>query len=145
MPKLRQAGISALDYDDLKGKQRKLLRKYFEQQIFPVLTPLAFDPGHPFPHISNLSLNLAVVINDPLQGKRFARLKVPSTFPRLVPIPSEETAEEYERLGLGEVMSTNFVWLEQVVTANLDMLFPGVEIEAAYPFRVTRDADQEIE
>jgi len=146
LPKLRQAGVSVLDYDDLKGKQRKLLRKYFEQQIFPVLTPLAFDPGHPFPHISNLSLNLAVVINDPLQGKRFARLKVPGTFPRLVPIPSEEKAEEYERLGLGEVKSTNFVWLEQVVAANLDMLFPGVgEIEAAYPFRVTRDADQEIE
>ncbi len=145
LPKLRQAGISVLDYDDLKGKQRKLLRKYFEQEIFPVLTPLAFDPGHPFPHISNLSLNLAVVINDPLQGRRFARLKVSGTFPRLVPIPSEETAEEYERLGLGEVMSTNFVWLEQVVAANLDMLFPGMEIEAAYPFRITRDADQEIE
>jgi polyphosphate kinase len=145
LPKLRQAGISVLDYDDLKGKQRKLLRKYFVQEIFPVLTPLAFDPGHPFPHISNLSLNLAVVIDDPLQGRRFARLKVPGIFPRLVPIPSEETAEEYERLGLGEVMSTNFVWLEQVVAANLDMLFPGVEIEAAYPFRVTRDADQEIE
>lgn len=145
LPKLRQAGISVLDYDDLKGKQRKLLRKYFEQEIFPVLTPLAFDPGHPFPHISNLSLNLAVVINDSFQGRRFARLKVPGTFPRLVSIPSEETAEEYERLGLGEVMSTNFVWLEQVVIANLDMLFPGVEIEAAYPFRVTRDADQEIE
>jgi polyphosphate kinase len=145
LPKLRQARISVLDYDDLKGKQRKLLRKYFEQEIFPVLTPLAFDPGHPFPHISNLSMNLAVVINDPLHGRRFARLKVPGTFPRLVPIPSEETAEEYERLGLGELMSTNFVWLEQVVSANLDVLFPGVEIEAAYPFRVTRDADQEIE
>jgi polyphosphate kinase len=145
LPKLRQAGISVLDYDKLKGKQRKLLRKYFEQEIFPVLTPLAFDPGHPFPHISNLSLNLAVVTNDPIQGKRFARLKVPGTLPRLVPIPSEDKAEEYERLGLGELMSTNFVWLEQVVTANLDMLFPGVEIEAAYPFRVTRDADQEIE
>jgi polyphosphate kinase len=90
-------------------------------------------------------MNLAVVINDPLHGRRFARLKVPGTFPRLVPIPSEEKVEEYERLGLGELMSTNFVWLEQVVSANLDVLFPGVEIEAAYPFRVTRDADQEIE
>jgi len=145
LPKLRQAGIQVLDYDDLKGKQRRLLRTYFEEEIFPVLTPLAFDPGHPFPHISNLSMNLAVVINDPLHGRRFARLKVPGTFPRLVPIPSEEKADDYERLGLGELMSANFVWLEQVVTANLDMLFPGVEIEAAYPFRVTRDADQEIE
>jgi polyphosphate kinase len=145
VPKLRQSGIAVLNYDDLKGKQRKLLRKYFEQEIFPVLTPLAFDPGHPFPHISNLSMNLAVVVNDPTHGRRFARLKVPGTFPRLVPIPSEESAEEYERLGLGEVPATHFVWLEQVVTANLDMLFPGVEIAAAYPFRVTRDADQEIE
>lgn len=145
VPKLRQHGIAVLNYDDLKGKQRKLLRKYFEQEIFPVLTPLAFDPGHPFPHISNLSMNLAVVVNDPVHGRRFARLKVPAVFPRLVAIPSEESAEEYERLGLGEVPATHFVWLEQVVAANLGMLFPGMEIMAAYPFRITRDADQEIE
>lgn len=145
VPKLRQNGIAVLNYDDLKGKQRKLLRKYFEQEIFPVLTPLAFDPGHPFPHISNLSMNLALVVNDPTHSRRFARLKVPGNFPRLVAIPSEESAEEYERLGLGEVPATHFVWLEQVVAANLDMLFPGVEIVAAYPFRITRDADQEIE
>jgi polyphosphate kinase len=145
LPKLKQAGIEVMDYDDLKRKQRKLMRRYFEREIFPVLTPLAFDPGHPFPHISNLSMNLAVVVNDPLHGERFARLKVPSTLPRLLRIPSEEKAEDYERLGLGEVMSNNFVWLEQVVTANLDMLFPGLDIVAAYPFRVTRDADQEIE
>jgi polyphosphate kinase len=145
LPKLRQAGIEVMDYDELKGKQRKLLRKHFEREIFPALTPLAFDPGHPFPHISNLSMNLAVVINDPLHGERFARLKVPGIFPRLLRIPSEEKADEYERLGLAEVRSTNFVWLEQVVAANLDLLFPGLEIVAAYPFRVTRDADQEIE
>jgi polyphosphate kinase len=145
LPKLRQAGIEVLNYDDLKSKQRKLLRRYFEQEIFPVLTPLAFDPGHPFPHISNLSMNLAVVINDPIHGELFARLKVPDTFPRLLRIPSEEKADEYERLGLTEVKSNSFVWLEQVVAANLDMLFPGLDIAATYPFRVTRDADQEIE
>ncbi len=145
VPKLKQAGIEVLNYDELKRKQRKLLRKYFEKEIFPVLTPLAFDPGHPFPHISNLSMNLAVVVNEPLHGERFARLKVPGTFPRLLRIPSEETAEGYEELGLDEVMSNNFVWLEQVVAANLDILFPGLEITAAYPFRVTRDADQDIE
>jgi polyphosphate kinase len=144
-PKLAAAGIHAWDYADLKNKQRKLLRRYFEQEIFPVLTPLAFDPGHPFPHISNLSMNLAVVVNDPVQGERFARLKVPGLFPRLLPIPSEEKADAYERLGLGHVRFTNFVWLEQVVAANLDMLFPGLETIAAYPFRVTRDADLEIE
>jgi polyphosphate kinase len=145
LPKLRQAGIDILDYDELKGKQRKLLRSYFEREIFPVLTPLAFDPGHPFPHISNLSMNLAVVIKDPVKGERFARLKVPGTLPRLVRIPSEERADSYERLGLAEVAGNNFVWLEQVVTANLDLLFPGLEAAAAHPFRVTRDVDQEIE
>lgn len=145
LPKLHEAGIRVLRYDDLKRKQRSLMRSYFRDEIFPALTPLAFDPGHPFPHISNLSMNLAVVVNDPLHGQRFARLKVPNTFPRLLHIPSEETADEYQSLGLAQAMSNNFVWLEEVVSANLDMLFPGVEIEAAYPFRVTRDADPEIE
>jgi len=145
LPKLRAADINVLRYDDLKRKQRKLLRRYFEREIFPALTPLAFDPGHPFPHISNLSVNLAVVINDPQSGERFARLKVPGVFPRLLRIPSEEKAASCESLGLVEEMSTNFVWLEEVIAANLDLLFPGLEIVAAYPFRVTRDADPEIE
>jgi len=145
LPKLRKAGINILRYDELKRKQRKLLRKHFEREIFPALTPLAFDPGHPFPHISNLSMNLAVVIEDPQFDERFARLKVPGVFPRLLRIPSEEKADSYETLGLVEEVSTNFVWLEEVVAANLDLLFPGMEIAAAYPFRVTRDADPEIE
>lgn len=145
LPKLRKAGINVLQYDELKRKQRKLLRQHFEHEIFTTLTPLAFDPGHPFPHISNLSLNLAVVVKDPQHGERFARLKIPGVFPRLLRIPSEEKAESYESLGLIEDVSTNFVWLEEVVAANLDMLFPGLEIVAAYPFRVTRDADREIE
>jgi polyphosphate kinase len=145
LPKLREAGIKVLPYDELKRKQRKLLRKHFEQEIFPALTPLAFDPGHPFPHISNLSINLAVVINDPVQGQQFARLKVPYMFPRLLRIPSEEKADEYQKLGLAEPTSNNFVWLEEVIAANLEMLFPGLEIVDAYPFRVTRDVDPEIE
>jgi polyphosphate kinase len=145
LPKLRQAGIKVLSYDDLKRKQRKLMRRHFERHLFPVLTPLGFDPGHPFPHISNLSINLAVVIEDPRHGRRFARLKVPAVFSRLISIPSEEKADSYESLGLVEGSATNFVWLEEVVVANLDLLFPGMEIEAAYPFRVTRDADPEIE
>jgi polyphosphate kinase len=145
LPKLRETGINVLRYDELKRKQRKLLRQHFEHEISTALTPLAFDPGHPFPHISNLSMNLAVVINDPQYGERFARLKVPGVFPRLLRIPSEERAESYESLGLVEEVSTNFVWLEEVVAANLDLLFPGLEIVAAYPFRVTRDADPEIE
>jgi polyphosphate kinase len=145
MPKLYAAGIKVVRYGELKSKQCKLLRRHFERETFPTLTPLAFDPGHPFPHISNLSINLAVVINDPRYGERFARLKVPGVFPRLLPIPSEEKAGDYERLGLAEGVSTNFVWLEEVIAANLDLLFPGMEIVAAYPFRITRDVDPEIE
>jgi len=145
LPKLDAEGIHILSYADLKGKQRKLLRRYFEQEIFPVLTPLAFDPGHPFPHISNLSMNLAVVVRDPVHGELFARLKIPSLFPRLLRIPTEEKADNYDPLGLKTVVDTNFVWIEEVVIANLDLLFAGVQIVAAYPFRVTRDADLEIE
>jgi polyphosphate kinase len=144
-PKLGRAGIHILRYDELKRKQRKLLRQHFEREVFTTLTPLAFDPGHPFPHISNLSVNLAVVVNGPNYGERFARLKVPGMFPRLLRIPSEEKAEDYESLGLVEETPANFVWLEEVIAANLDLLFPGLEIVAAYPFRVTRDADPEIE
>ena len=79
-PALAEQGINVVSYDDLKGKQRKLLRRLFKREIFPVLTPLALDPGHPFPHISNLSINLAVVIDDPGYGERFARVKVPHMF-----------------------------------------------------------------
>jgi hypothetical protein len=88
-PKLREQGIHVLSWAELKGKQRKHLRKHFEREIFPTLTPLAFDPSHPFPHISNLSINLAVVVNDPVEGERFARLKVPGTFPRLLHIDAD--------------------------------------------------------
>ncbi len=145
-PKLKDKGIKILAYKDLKSKQRKLLRRHFKSEIFPALTPLAFDPGHPFPHISNLSINLAVVINHPSGEEHFARLKVPQIFPRLLRIPGEDTAEKYERLGLDELAgSRHFVWIEEVVAANLDLLFPDIEVIASFPFRVTRDADFEIE
>lgn len=145
MPALEEHDVHILSYSQLKNKQRKLLRRHFQQEIFPALTPLAFDPSHPFPHISNLSINLAVVIRHPDQGERFARLKVPQTFPRLLRIPKEEAADAYNDLGLQTSGSSHFVWIEEVVAANLDLLFPGLEIVAAYPFRVTRDADFEIE
>ena len=145
LPKLEEQGIKILHYNKLKRKQRKILRSYFKKEIYPALTPLAFDPGHPFPHISNLSMNLAVVVQDPKHGQRFARLKVPKIYSRLIAIPSEETADEFQELGLDDRGSTIFVWLEEIVKANLDLLFPGLKVEAAYPFRVTRDADPEIE
>ncbi len=143
-PKLKHEGINILSYHDLKRKQLKVLRKYFKKEIFPALTPLATDPGRPFPHISNLSINLAVLVHDPVHGKRFARLKVPQIYPRLIAIPDEEAVDELAELGISAVDSTNFVWVEEVVKANLDLLFPGIEILEAYPFRVTRDADPEI-
>ncbi|HBP87913.1 MAG TPA: polyphosphate kinase 1, partial [Nitrospiraceae bacterium] len=116
------------------------------KEIFPALTPLAFDPSHPFPHISNLTVNLAVVAHDPERGECFARIKVPSLFPRLIRIPDESQVTEDEQLGLGTgAESTNFVWLEDIIGANLDLLFPGLTIQAAYYFRITRDADFEIE
>ncbi len=145
LPQLHEQDIHILGYSDLKGKQRKLLRRHFKREIFPTLTPLAFDPGHPFPHISNLSLNLAVVIQDPEHGERFARVKVPGFFPRLLRIPSEDKADIFEGLGLSDVTANNFVWIEEVIANNLDKLFPGLDVVAAYPFRVTRDADIEIE
>jgi len=140
LPELAEEDIFILEYDELKRRQQKKLSEYFEEEIFPVLTPLAFDPGHPFPHISNLSLNLAVVIKDPeLKETRFARVKVPSTLPRLVPL---------KRLDPDEMLMPTvqkFVWVEEVIAANLDRLFPGMEIVAAYPFRVTRNTDMEIQ
>lgn len=139
-PQLKDAGIHVLDYGDLGKRPQTKLRDYFEREIFPVLTPLGFDPGHPFPHISNLSLNLAVALRDPVTGEaHFARVKVPSTLPRLVPLNPLDPDD----LLMPSVQK--FVWIEQVIKANLDRLFPGIEIIRAHPFRVTRNTDMEIQ
>ena len=143
-PKLAEAGIHVVDYKDLKRKQQKALRRVFKTEIFPALTPLAFDPGHPFPHISNLSVNLAVVVKDPDSGELFARIKVPSTFDRLVRVPEREE-DDVATADLKRGEAVELVFLEQVVAANLDLLFPGLEVVASYPFRIARDADVEIE
>lgn len=141
-PKLCQQGVHVLDYHELTPQQRAKCAEYFEREVFPVLTPLAIDPAHPFPHISNLSLNLAVVINDPDEGELFARVKVPAVLPRFVPIEGDhcDTPEDVppERRHC-------FTWLEQVMTANVASLFPGEEIVECYLFRITRNADMEIE
>jgi polyphosphate kinase len=143
--KIREAGVRILSYAELKKKQNNLLRRHFKEAIFPVLTPLAFDPGHPFPHISNLSINLAVVVRGTTGTEKFARLRAPATLARLVRIPDEDKADDYAELGLQNITEPNFVWLEEVIAANLDLLFPEMEVLASYPFRVTRDADAEIE
>jgi polyphosphate kinase len=130
VPSLEDAGIRFADWEGLSADDRAHLEEMFVDSIFPVLTPLAVDPAHPFPYISNLSLNLAVTVRDPSSGdERFARVKVPPLLPRMVPLPDGE----------------RFVLLEQVIAAKLDALFPGMEVLAQHPFRVTRDADFELE
>lgn len=139
-PELAENGIHTLNHSQLKTRQQKKLSAYFEQEIFPVLTPLVFDPTHPFPHISNLSLNLAVEVRDPENDEiHFARVKVPATLPRLVPLNPLDPDE------LLPPSTQKFIWLEQVIAANLDRLFPGMDVRAAYPFRVTRNTDMEIQ
>jgi polyphosphate kinase len=129
-PALEEAGIAFSSYDSLDDDDRKYLDEQFRERVFPVVTPLAVDPAHPFPYISNLSLNLAVFVRNPRTGvTRFARVKVPPILPRFVVMPDGE----------------RFVSLEQVIAAHLDALFPGMEIVAHHPFRVTRNADFEIE
>ena len=139
-PALREEGINIVNYQDLGKRAQKKVNDYFEREIFPVLTPLVFDPGHPFPHISNLSLNLAVVLCEKDSGEtHFARLKVPSILPRMIPLKPLDPDE------LLPPTAQKFVWLEQVIAANLDRLFPGIEVVAAYPFRITRNTDMEIQ
>jgi polyphosphate kinase len=130
VPALAEAGIHLSSWEELDEDDRKYLEDVFEHRIFPVLTPLAVDPGHPFPYISNLSLNLAVTVRDPATGeRRFARVKVPPLLPRFIALPDGE----------------RFVPLEQLIAAQLGALFPGMEIEAQTPFRVTRNADLTLE
>ncbi len=141
LPLLDAAGIHVLDHPQLDPKQAAHARSYFDEMVMPVLTPLAFDPGRPFPHISNLSLNLAVLVED--EGvERFARVKVPDTLPRLVPIGRATGGLASPR---GPHRHHAFVWLEQLVAANVDRLFPGVRVKAVYPFHVTRDAEMELQ
>jgi polyphosphate kinase len=141
-PKLCAQGVHVLDYEELGEQQRAFCKAYFEREVFPVLTPLAFDPSHPFPQISNLSINLAVVINDPEEGQLFARVKVPAVLPRLIPINGGR-CEGPEHI-LPERRHC-FVWLDQMIAENVDALFPGMEVVESYLFRVIRNADVEIQ
>ncbi len=135
--KLSKVGIYLHNYKELNKSQQQGVDEYFKNEIFPVLTPLAVDPGRPFPHISSLSLNLAVIVRDPESGQQFfARIKVPNTLPRLVPVT--RTRADTRRI-------FRFVWLENLIANNLDDLFPGYEIVEAHHFRITRNADLEIE
>jgi len=140
-PLLIQQGIYILDYIELNEKQRSYLDNYFEEQVFPVLTPLAVDPSHPFPHISNLSLNLAVMLKNPDTDEEFfARVKVPQVLPRFLPLPPELRTQDN-----GKTANWTGIPLEQAIAHNLESLFPGMNIQEYHPFRITRDADLELE
>ncbi|MBX9572972.1 MAG: polyphosphate kinase 1 [Candidatus Obscuribacterales bacterium] len=142
LPALKEEGVQILKYSELNARQRARARDYFIHTVFPVLTPLAFDPGRPFPHISNLSVNLAVLIRDLDDNERFARIKVPDTLPQLVPLDRIHGASSRR---LDALKSRNFVWLEDLIAANLADLFPGMEVLDAHPFHVTRNAELAIQ
>ncbi len=130
VPSLDKARIPIVGWDAVGVEDRDELSRSFHERIFPVLTPLSVDPAHPFPYISSLSLNLAAIVRDPMTGeRRFARVKVPPLLARFTPLSDGE----------------RFVPVEQVIAAHLDVLFPGMEIAKHHVFRVTRDADVEVE
>jgi polyphosphate kinase len=140
IPALATQGLHIRDWKSLDADTRRAARQYFRRSVFPVLTPLAVDPGHPFPFLSNLSLSLAVEARDPeTKDRRFARVKVPESLPRFVPCATFDGAGEGAAAAQFE-----FLPLEQLIAANLDDLFPGMEILGCYPFRVTRDMDIDI-
>src|SRR4051794_13715174 len=132
VPGLQEAGIQILPLEQLNAQQKTAVDDYFRRIVYPVLTPLAVDQGRPFPHISNLSLNIAATVTNGDGQERFARIKVPDSLPQLVPLPSRA----------GELA---FIWLEQVIIANLRMLFPEMEILEADLFHLTRDAELTIQ
>lgn len=131
---LKPRRIEVVGYDDLTPTEQERMKRYFDEEIFPILTPLAVDPGHPFPHISNLTLSLVVIVSG--DGKdRFARVKVPGSMPRLMRVNPEA----------GRRAPARFIWLEDVLAHHIGRLFPGYQTRGVYPFRVTRDADIEIQ
>ena len=148
VPALEAEGIHVRSWSELSARQKAEMTEYFEQFIFPILTPLAVDPGRPFPHISNLSLNLAVLIRGTDGQERFARVKVPSQLPRLLPVghrPAVGRGGKSAAPASRPRRIETFAWVEDVIAANLDALFPGMTVLEAYPFHVTRDADMVIQ
>ncbi|MBE7381216.1 MAG: polyphosphate kinase 1 [Leptolyngbya sp. SIO1E4] len=135
-PQLQKHGIFLLDYLDLDDAQQDYLQHFFEYQIFPVLTPLSVDPAHPFPRLSNLSLNMAVAVKNPETGiQKFARIKVPNNLPRFIGLPKNlKTYGGESQIWVG-------VTLEEIIANHLNYLFPGMEVQGHYLFRITRDTD----
>ncbi|MBE0571749.1 MAG: polyphosphate kinase 1 [Ignavibacteriaceae bacterium] len=143
VPALKESKIFVQKIVDFSEEEQIKLREYFKKEIYPILTPLAFDPGRPFPYISNLSLNLAVLIRNPKGDTHFARVKVPNTLPRLLPV--DDIINPNRKPNNNGGFEAKFVWFGDLIRANLDLLFPGVEVVEAHKFRVTRDTDIELQ
>ncbi len=143
VPALKKHHIEIAVYDQLPKKEKEILKEYFKKEIYPVLTPLAFDPGRPFPYISNLSLSLAILVKKPNGENHFARVKVPSILPRLMQI--DNILNPGKKTPTNGHFSAKFVWLGDLIKANLPMLFPGMEIIESHRFRITRDTDIELQ
>ena len=142
LPALAQRGIHIRDWKTLDPETQTLARRYFRRSVFPIITPLAVDPGHPFPFLSNLSLSLAVEARDPAtKERRFARVKVPESLPRFVVLSELRPAAASAGKPAPDATSYDVLPLEQLIAASLDDLFPGMEVLSCYPFRVTRDMD----
>ena len=145
-PRLVDRGVRLVTYEDLTDKQRRFLDGYFKNEIYPVLTPQAIDPGHPFPTISSNSLNFIIQLGSPDGITRFARLKCPSNLSRLVFIPRNKEAKTYASLGFNvNVRDVDILFIEDVIHEHLAELFPGNEVISASLFRITRNTDLEIE
>jgi polyphosphate kinase len=143
VPALKENGISILGYDDLDKEEKEVLTEYFKNEISPILTPLAFDPGRPFPYISNLSLSLAILVKKPNGESHFARLKIPDIIPRLLQI--DKVINPSKKMDTNGQFNVRFIWVEDLIKANLNFLFPGLEIVEAHRFRITRDTDIELQ
>jgi polyphosphate kinase len=145
-PELAAQGITLVRWDELGEAEQDRLRKFFRKQIFPVLTPLAVDPAHPFPYISGLSLNLAVVVANPSTGKEhFARVKVPPLLPRYIAVDAKGRPSATASQNTMDKGPMSFVPVEDVISEHLDQLFPGMEVREHHTFRVTRNEDVEVE
>jgi polyphosphate kinase len=140
VPQLADHNVLISSFEELSDGERMTLQGYFKREIFPVLTPLAFDPGRPFPYISNLSLSLAIQLRNPKGEDHFARVKVPNTLPRLLRID-----KIVDSTGESNGGAMRFIWLGDLMKANLPLLFPRMEILEAHRFRITRDTDIEIQ
>ncbi len=143
VPALREQKIDIVDYKSLSESERQILTEYFKKEIYPILTPLAFDPGRPFPYISNLSLSLAILVRKPNGENHFARVKVPNILPRLMQI--DQIINPGKKIQTNGMFCAKFIWLGDILKANLNLLFPGMEVLEAHRFRITRDTDIELQ